>query len=160
MIDSEFHLGETTISCLKDWTEHSEFGNKYPSDMSESAFVDALLETVKRASTVDLSARRESLIKMSERGAQRYEILKSVAEDETFSKAEWHSGHLTLAFFGYFHSDPDSTRFAYWQNRFKENLKGDFEAMVQEFIESEEYRSRFGDKETGEQLPAGGKEEG
>jgi len=145
-IDSEFHLDETTISFLKDWTEHSEFKNKYPRDMSGSAFVDALLSTVKRASNLDLKARRESLIKMSERGAQRYEILKSIAEDETFSNAEWHSGHLTLAFFCYLHRDPDSSRFTYWQNRFKETTKGDFEAMVQEFIESEEYRSRFGDK--------------
>src|SRR6266404_4044009 len=155
-IESEFHLDETTMSFFKDWTELSEFKNKYPRDMSGSAFVDALLATVNRTSNLDLKARRESLIEMSERGAQRYEILKSIAEDETFSNAEWHSGHLTLAFFCYLHRDPDSARFAYWQNRFKETTKGDFEAMVQEFIESEEYRSRFGDNQTVERLPAAG----
>jgi hypothetical protein len=113
--------------------------------VSPSAFVDALIATVRKASNVDLNARRESLVKMSEGGAPRNEILKQIVEDETFSNAERSSGYLTLAFFTYLHRDPDSGGFAYWQNRFKDDVQSDFQAMVQAFVESEEYRLRFSD---------------
>jgi hypothetical protein len=143
-IDSEFHLDETTLAFLKEWINRPEFKKKY-SDLSSSGFVDALIANVKRSSNMDLVARRESLVKMSEGGAPRYEILKQIVEDETFSNAERSPGYLTLAFFTYLHRDPDSGGFAYWQNRFNDDLLDDFQPMVQAFIESEEYRLRFSD---------------
>jgi hypothetical protein len=68
-----------------------------------------------------------------------------VAEDSDFVGAQTNRAFVTMEYFGYLRRDPDPAGFDGWLNKLN-TFGGDWRAaqMVNSFIESIEYRQRFG----------------
>jgi hypothetical protein len=75
----------------------------------------------------------------------RATVLRKVAEQEELNVREFNAAFVTMEYFGYLRRDPDTAGFNFWLNKLN-SFNGDFLAaeMVRAFIESLEYRQRFG----------------
>lgn len=130
------------------FVERTEFVKKYPATMNAEQFVDALLATVARNSQVNLSAQRaqlQALYDGSDSGRTR--VIRQVADDETFARAEYNQAFVLMQYFGYLRRDPDLHGFEFWLNVLDSkplNDAGTYRSMVCSFLSSTEYQARFG----------------
>jgi hypothetical protein len=128
--------------------ERGEFAKRYPASMTAEQFVDAILSTVARNSQVDLSARRSQLVALWEpNDSGRTRIIRQVADDEAFARAEFNDAFVLMQYFGYLRRDPDPHGFAFWLNLLNDktaNEAGAYRSMICSFLSSAEYQARFG----------------
>ena len=75
----------------------------------------------------------------------RATVLRKVAENAAFSQREFNRAFVLMQYFGYLRRDPDSSGFNFWLAKLN-SFGGDFRRaeMVKAFINSTEYRQRFG----------------
>jgi uncharacterized protein (TIGR03118 family) len=75
----------------------------------------------------------------------RAQVLRRVAEQEELKLREFNAAFVTMQYFGYLRRDPDTAGFNFWLGKLN-SFNGDFRAaeLVRAFIESLEYRQRFG----------------
>ena len=81
----------------------------------------------------------------------RARALRDVAENASFSSAEFNRAFVLMQYFGYLRRDPnaapdaDYTGYDFWLQKL-DQFGGDFQKaeMVKAFISSDEYRKRFG----------------
>ncbi|MGI8839084.1 MAG: TIGR03118 family protein [Pyrinomonadaceae bacterium] len=75
----------------------------------------------------------------------RATVLRKVAEQEELAVREMNAAFVTMEYFGYLRRDPDTAGFNFWLNKLNA-FNGNFidAEMVRAFIESIEYRQRFG----------------
>lgn len=75
----------------------------------------------------------------------RAQVLRQVAESEEFALNQSNNAFVTMEYFGYLRRDPDTGGFNFWLNKLN-SFNGNFidAEMVRAFIESFEYRQRFG----------------
>jgi uncharacterized protein (TIGR03118 family) len=89
---------------------------------------------------------RNSLVAGLNGGTEtRATVLRKVAEQEELAVRELNAAFVLMEYFGYLRRDPDTAGFNFWLNKL--NLfNGNFidAEMVRAFIESLEYRQRFG----------------
>jgi uncharacterized protein (TIGR03118 family) len=93
-----------------------------------------------------LAAFRASLIAgLNDMSLTRATVLRRVAESPDLETRELNRAFVTMEYFGYLRRDPDAAGFDFWFGKLNE-FNGDFRAaeMVRAFIESLEYRQRFG----------------
>jgi hypothetical protein len=125
------------------------FGALYPQAMDAEAYVDALNQNAGGA----LSAgERDALVAELRGGAKtRAQALRRVAEDGDLTKAESDRAFVLMQYYGYLRRDPDEapdadfTGYHFWLGKLGE-FGGDFirAEMVKAFLDSVEYRKRFG----------------
>ncbi|HEY9286053.1 MAG TPA: matrixin family metalloprotease [Pyrinomonadaceae bacterium] len=70
------------------------------------------------------------------------QVLRAVADSDQVSAAEFNRSFVTMQYFGYLRRDPDPS-FTGWLNLLNANPT-DFYTMVNGFVNSQEYRTRFG----------------
>ena len=72
-------------------------------------------------------------------------VLRQVAEDGRFVNAKFNETFVMMQYFGYLRRDPDETGFRFWLQKLNQ-FNGNFvqAEMVKAFINSGEYRQRFG----------------
>jgi CSLREA domain-containing protein len=130
------------------------FAALYPASMSPEAFVNALNANAGGALS---TAERQSLINELEGGTKtRAQALRAVAEDSDLHRAETNKAFVLMQYFGYLRRDPDAVGFDgqpdpnflgynFWLGKLSD-FNGNFvqAEMVRAFIESIEYRQRFG----------------
>ena len=128
--------------------ERGEFKKKYPAAMNAEQFVDAILATVARDSQVDLSGQRAQLVSLYESNdAGRTRIIRQVADDEAFARAEFNQSFVLMQYFGYLRRDPDPHGLEFWLNVLNDkptNEASAYRSMVCSFLSSTEYQARFG----------------
>jgi Matrixin/Domain of unknown function (DUF4214) len=73
----------------------------------------------------------------------RAQVLRAVADSDEVSGAEFRPGFVTMQYIGYLKRDPDEGGFNAWLNYLNTN-PSDFYTMVNGFVNSQEYRTRFG----------------
>jgi uncharacterized protein (TIGR03118 family) len=75
----------------------------------------------------------------------RAQVVRLVAEAEELKVREFNGAFVLMEYFGYLRRDPDTAGFNFWLNKLN-SFNGDFRAaeLVRAFIESLEYRQRFG----------------
>src|ERR1700682_5498914 len=129
--------------------ERGEFKRKYPAAMTGEQFVDALLTTVARNSQVDLSAQRPQLLALCEQSGElndlgRTRIIRQVAEDDAFARAEFNQAFVLMQYFGYLRRDPEPHGLEFWLNVLngKPAEASAYRSMVCSFLSSTEYQSR------------------
>jgi Tol biopolymer transport system component len=130
------------------------FAALYPASMTPEAFVDALNANAGGALS---PAERQSLIDELAGGTKtRAQALRAVAEDSDLHRAETNRAFVLMQYFGYLRRDPDAAGFDgrpdptfegyfFWLDKLND-FNGNFvnAEMVRAFIESIEYRQRFG----------------
>jgi len=68
-----------------------------------------------------------------------------MAEKDAFVRAEFRPAFVQMEYFGYLRRDPDAEGFNHWLSKLND-FNGDYvrAEMVKAFLDSVEYRARFG----------------
>ncbi|HEX8720112.1 MAG TPA: SBBP repeat-containing protein [Pyrinomonadaceae bacterium] len=131
-----------------EFVERPEFLTVYPATMPPAQFVDLLDANSGGALT---QAERDSLVDALANGATRAAVLRRVAENGEFSRRELTRAFVLMQYFGYLRrapAEPPDSDFSGWQfwlgklDRFGGNFVQ--AEMVKAFLDSVEYRNRFG----------------
>ncbi|HYP52702.1 MAG TPA: hypothetical protein VEQ42_04140 [Pyrinomonadaceae bacterium] len=101
--------------------------------------------------TPDQRAALVAQLTTSQTDAARAAVLRQVAENQTLRDNEFRKAFVLMQYFGYLRRDPNKGQdtnfngFFFWLGKLNDN-GGDFRRaeMVRAFIESIEYRQRFG----------------
>jgi len=72
-------------------------------------------------------------------------VLLKIVENDDFKRREFNPAFVEMEYFGYLRRDPDADGFNFWLAKL-ERFGGDFRRaeMVKAFLNSTEYRARFG----------------
>lgn len=107
--------------------------------LSNAEYVDALLRTA----GVTIS-NRDQLVNNLNTGAQtRAQVLRAIVESPTVERKEFNPAYVAMQYFGYLKRDPEPEGFNAWLN-YLNTHSNDFRTMVNGFVNSIEYRTRFG----------------
>ncbi len=137
-----------------DFVSRTRFTTLYPTSLSPSSFVDTLLANAGVILTdVD---RTEAINEFGGAAntadfAARARALRRVAENTTLMQQEFNKAFVLMQYFGYMRRNPnnapdaDFSGFDFWLNKLNQ-FNGNFvnAEMVKAFINSSEYRHRFG----------------
>jgi hypothetical protein len=127
------------------FVQRPDFLRIYPRNMSADSFVGALLSQVSQSSGVDLSSRRSTLTGLYDgTDAGRAEIVRQVAENQSFVQAEYNSAFVLMQYFGYLLRDPEQAGYDFWLQVLNNREPNNYNGMVCSFITSAEYQLRFG----------------
>ena len=145
----EQQLRSNTNVFANEFSNRSRFINVYPRGMSNQAFVSALNTNAGGVLTQDESNQlvNELALGIKTRG----EVLWSVAENPKFAEREFNKAFVLMQYFGYLLRNPndapdhDFSGYNFWLAKLNQ-FNGDFVTaeMVKAFINSREYKLRFG----------------
>jgi len=146
-----------------DFASRAEFVALFPPGQAAGAYVNKLFSN---AGATPSTAERDAAINAYGSGdaAGRAAALRSVAESGSVFNAEYNSGFVLMQFYGYLRRNPDDapdnnfSGYDFWLSKLDsvsrtgEDMRDDSQAlarvrraeMVRAFIESTEYRQRFG----------------
>jgi subtilisin family serine protease len=128
----------------------ARFTSAYPDTLTPEQFVDKLNQNAGGALN---ASERDALVADLKGGAKtRAQVLRAVAENPAFDAAQFNRAFVLMQYFGYLRRDPDAAPeqtldfqgYNFWLSKL--NQFGDYRSaeMVRAFIESTEYRKRFG----------------
>jgi len=138
-------LEASKVAFAETWTQRPEFLDKYPATLSSAQFVDALLQTVKQTSTVDLTSQRQTFVnQLQATGGTRGQVIRAVIDTQAFQKAEYNRAFVLMQYFGYLRRDPDTAGYQFWLDILNNRVANNYRSMVCAFITSAEYQLRFG----------------
>jgi hypothetical protein len=132
-----------------DFVQRSRFAAAFPPSTSATEFVDKLNSN---AGNPLSQSERDRLVSDLATGVKtRAQVLQAVAEDPDLVNAEFNRAFVLMQYFGYLRRNPNDAPNAnfdgynFWLNKLNQ-FNGDFvqAEMVKAFIESSEYRRRFG----------------
>jgi hypothetical protein len=135
-------LNPAKRAFAESWIQTAKFRSLYPANLKTAEFVEALLKNINATAGVTLDHLRPTLLSESEDDAGRARIVQLVAEDETFSRYQYTPAMIYMQYFVYLRRDPDPKGIAFWVEVLIQE-HADSQKMVQAFIDSREYRSRF-----------------
>jgi len=126
---------------VQGWVQRADFQARY-AGLTNAQYVDALI--VKMGVPIT-AAEHDDLIRDLANGASRADVLGKLVENPTFTNGQFNSAVVLMQYFGYLRRDPDSAGFNFWLNKLNQ-FNGDFAKaeMVKAFLDSTEYRRRFG----------------
>jgi hypothetical protein len=149
-------LENNTQALLLAFVQRPQFAAAFPTTMTPTAFVDQLNT---RAGGVLSSSERNAAIALFGTAADttnvtaRWQALRQVAEDPDLINAEFNKAFVLMQYYGYLRRNPndapdtglDYSGYEFWLKKLN-SRNGDYVGaqMVQAFIDSGEYRSRFG----------------
>ncbi|MDT7779179.1 MAG: uncharacterized protein QOC99_1691 [Acidobacteriota bacterium] len=144
----EQKLADNTNAFLEMFVARPEFTLIYPAQLSPAAYVDKLNA---QAGGPLSPAERDALVSGMLSGQEtRATVLRHVADDEDFRRAEFNRAFVLMQYFGYLRRNPDDAPDAnfdgydFWLSKLNQ-FGGDYRRaeMVKAFIASPEYRARF-----------------
>ncbi|MFL6209455.1 MAG: DUF4214 domain-containing protein [Pyrinomonadaceae bacterium] len=119
------------------WLERPDVRAVYES-LSDADFVD----TLARTSGLTLPNRTQLIADLAAHRQTRAQVLRTIVDDPGFSNREFNSAFVLMQYFGYLQRDPDTAGYNAWLNYLTST--GDFRTMINGFVYSFEYQSRFG----------------
>ena len=129
-------------SFIESWVERPAFQTAFGSLSNENYVATLLLNTGVSCT----QSERDSLTSGLSGGTlSRADVLVSIANNESFAKARFNEAFVMMEYFGYLRRDPDASGYQFWLDKLN-RFDGNFERaeMVKAFINSGEYRARFG----------------
>ncbi|HEY9283827.1 MAG TPA: DUF4214 domain-containing protein, partial [Pyrinomonadaceae bacterium] len=124
------------------WVERAEFRELYRDQTTPESFVDRLLQI--GGLTLGGDVTRDSLVGDLRAGRKtRAEVVRAATEHPEARAKEFNAAFVTMQYFGYLKRDPEETGFNAWLTYLNAN-PADFRTMIHGFLNSPEYRSRFG----------------
>ena len=145
----ETQLENNKQNYATQFVQRSRFTSAFPTSMTAAQFVDTL--NVNAGNPLS-SSERDGLVNDLSNGAKtRAQVLRAVAEDQDLSTAEFNRAFVLMQYFGYLRRNPndpqdfDYSGYDFWLTKLNQ-FGGDYNAaeMVKAFINSNEYRGRFG----------------
>lgn len=149
----EAALAANQEAFAQEFVQRAEFTTRYPTTQTPTEFVDALYAT---AAVIPSAPERQAAIDefglapTSADTAARARVLRRVADNTQFRQREFNPAFVLMEYFGYLRRNPNDppdnnfNGYDFWLNKL--NSFADFRQaeMVEAFISSSEYRSRFG----------------
>jgi CSLREA domain-containing protein len=139
--DALTRLEQNQELFAEQWVTRPAFKQAFGS-LNEMQYVDALAanagvrlaEEDRTAFIVGLLTGRET----------RAGVLLQIVQNEDFAARDFNAAFVRMEYFGYLRRDPDDAGFQFWLSKL--NRFGDFRTaeMVKAFLNSTEYRARFG----------------
>ncbi|HEY6230914.1 MAG TPA: carboxypeptidase regulatory-like domain-containing protein [Pyrinomonadaceae bacterium] len=122
------------------WISRPEFRAEFDG-LSNTAYVDALV-----SHAGGFNGDRSGLVEGLNSGSlTRASALRQVVENEGFIQAKRTAAFVMMEYFGYLRRDPDPNGYQFWLRKLDEHNGNFVQAeMVRAFIDSIEYRQRFG----------------
>jgi hypothetical protein len=147
-------LENNKVAFTQGFVARSRFGTSYSALLTPAQFVDKLFAN---AGFIPTTAERDAAINefggaaAADNNLARARALRLVAENGTLKLNEKNKAFVLMQFFGYLRRNPndpqdtDYTGYDFWLNKLNE-FNGDFirAEMVKAFLDSAEYRARFG----------------
>ena len=141
--DWQARLEANKRAFAEEFVTRFEFRSQYPESLPPGRYVDLLNE--KTGGSLS-PGERDALVAGLTSGAEtRASALRKVAEDRDFHNLESSRAFVLMQYFGYLRRDPDEPGFNFWLDKLNA-FNGNFvqAEMVKAFLESTEYRRRFG----------------
>jgi hypothetical protein len=137
----EARLAGNKQAFVQGWVQRADFQSRY-AGLTNEQYVDTLISNVGVTIT---AAERDDLVQNLVNGSSRADVLAKLAENPTFTSGEFNSAFVLMQYFGYLGRDPDGAGFNFWLSKLNQ-FNGDFAQaeMVKAFLDSGEYRNRFG----------------
>jgi hypothetical protein len=150
----EQQLENNKQAFVSEFVQRSRYTAAFPATMTPAQFVDQLntnvgnvLSTSERATAIGFFGGATNTSNMTARA----QALRQVAEDRDLHSAEFNRAFVLMQYFGYLRRNPndpqdtDYSGFDFWLTKLNQ-FNGNFitAEMVRAFIDSIEYRQRFG----------------
>ena len=147
-------LTQGQLDLAAAFVERPEFLAKYPLTMVGSSFINAVLQTIRNDTGVDLTGQLTDFNTLWAQGG-RAAVMYRLADDNIqsnpiynrpFIDAEYNRGFVATQYFGYLRRNPEIPGFLFWLNQVNSAALRDVpkqHAMVCSFITSAEYEQRF-----------------
>lgn len=155
--DWEQRIEQNRRAFASEFVTRAEFKARYPDGMTAAAYVD---EMFWYAGVTPSEAERQAAVAAYGAGdtAGRAAAMRAAMESAGVFRAYYNRGFVLSEYYGYLRRDPDTTGYAYWLRKMDyyslpgEDVTLERDAfarvarseMVRAFIESFEYRQRFG----------------
>jgi hypothetical protein len=156
--DWQLQLENNKVAFTQDFVTRARFVTAYALTMTPAEFVDTLF--LKAGVTPGADERTAIINEFGGAGtsaemAARARALRRVAENAALNQLEKNRAFVLMQYFGYLRRDPDAapdadhTGYDYWLQKLND-FNGNFvnAEMVKAFIDSTEYRQRFGPEES------------
>jgi glucose/arabinose dehydrogenase len=125
------------IAFIDAFMARQEFRNRYDALTTPRAFVEGL----EAAAGVVLANREAFIADLSAGRKTRAEVLRAVSESDEVYRKYFNQAFVVMQYFGFLRRDPD-IHYLEWIDTL--DRTGDYRVMVGGFLNSAEYRSRFG----------------
>ncbi|HEX8774401.1 MAG TPA: Calx-beta domain-containing protein [Pyrinomonadaceae bacterium] len=123
---------------IADFMARPEFKSRYDSKTTARAYVEEL----EKAAGVTLSNREELISDLEQGRKNRADVLRAVAQSPEVSVKYFNQAFVVMEYFGYLRRNPDAL-YQHWIDVVN-GAPNDYRQMVNGFVNSAEYRSRFG----------------
>lgn len=123
-----------------EFTQREEFRVRYNS-LSNDAFVSRLYDTAGIVLTA--TARNQIVADLNSNQRSRAQVLRELVDSSAFFNQEFNAGFVLSQYFGFLRRDPDEQGFQNFLGILNTN-PGDVRTVVANFVNSTEYRLRFG----------------
>ena len=144
--DSQRVTGQTAAEVFanrdaftNEWVERADFRAIYDG-LSNQAYVDKLEQTA----GVTLSNKAQLVADLEQMAKTRAQVLRDVVESSEVRTRMFNDAFVLMEYFGYLRRDAEPAGFNAWLAYLNAH-PGDYRTMVRGFINSVEYRKRFGD---------------
>jgi hypothetical protein len=132
-------LEANKTAFVDEFMSRQEFKNKYDSTLNNPAgYVDELLHEV---GLPDHPARATWIDGLTNHALTRAQVLRALIESEELYQKFYNTAFVVEMYFGYLRRDPDSLYLRWIQTL---DQTGDYRTLVNGFVNSQEYRQRFG----------------
>jgi len=143
----EAQLDANKNAFIQEWVNRASFTSIYDGK-SDAEFIDALFAN---AEIVDVAKRDSMVAGLQGNTETRSSCLRKLVEYDAFQQKQFNSAFVLMQYFGYLRRNPDDTPdnnldgFNFWLNKLNQFNGNYIDAeMVKAFIQSIEYRQRFG----------------
>jgi hypothetical protein len=127
------------------WVVRPEFRARYDA-LTNTQYVDTLFGRYNGMGNLPPNLRLNPLLLIANLGPgfrSRADILLAVVQSHEVDAVEFNGAFVAMQYFGYLRRDAEETGYAAWLN-YLNNNPGDYRTMVNGFLNSQEYRLRFG----------------
>ncbi|HKC65857.1 MAG TPA: Calx-beta domain-containing protein [Pyrinomonadaceae bacterium] len=132
-------LEANKVAFIYDFMTRGEFQTKYGTLTDPTAYVDALLQTV---GLPNHPSRQTWINSLANYSMTRAQVLRALVESSEMNQKYYTEAFVMMEYFGYLRRSADAS-YVTWINTMNQN-SGDYRTMINGFMNSSEYRKRFG----------------
>ena len=135
-------LEANKVAYFNDYVSRPEFLAVY-AGVSNQQYVDTLTQNT--GVTFGVGEKQQLVDGLNNNTETRATVLRKITEKPSFNNAESQPMFVLMEYFGFLRRNPDANGYNFWLTKLH-NANGDFiqAEMVKAFVESGEYRQRFG----------------
>jgi uncharacterized repeat protein (TIGR01451 family) len=124
------------------WAQRADFRARFD-NLTDAAYVDKLLQNVGLQQLTGAVTRDTLITDLVTARRTRAGVLRAVVEHPDVEAREYNGAFVAMQYYGYLRRAPEPSGYQAWLNYLNQN-PSDFRTMVNGFVNSQEYRLRFG----------------